>query len=106
MGGAQARGVGVIRVAEDRDIGVFLGNLVGVDARDVDDHEVGRIDDAFVQALTGGVYAVRDGRSLVVRSLDGWSSSGLHEPDEAAQWLADAVDGRRTEGVLAGASWV
>ena len=69
-------------------------------------HEVGRIDDAFVQALTGGVYAVRDGRSLVVRSLDGWSSSGLHEPDEAAQWLADAVDGRRTEGVLAGESWV
>ncbi len=68
--------------------------------------EVGRIDDAFVLALTGGVYAVRDGASLVVRSLDGWSGSGLHEPDEAAQWLAEAVDGRRTEGVLAGAPWV
>ncbi len=69
-------------------------------------HEVGRIDDAFVLALTGGVYAVRDGRSLVVRSLDGWSGSGLHEPDEAAQWLADAVDGRRTEGVLRGDPWL
>ena len=69
-------------------------------------HEVGRIDDAFVLALTGGVYAVRDGRSLVVRSLDGWSGSGLLERDDAAQWLAEAADGRRTEGVLAGASWL
>lgn len=70
------------------------------------DHEVGRIDDAFVLVLTGGVYAVRDGRSLVVRSLDGWSSSGLHDPDEAAQWLAAAADGRRTDGVLRGDAWL
>jgi hypothetical protein len=69
-------------------------------------HEVGRIDDAFVQALTGGVYAVRDGESLVVRSLDGWSGSGILGTSDAEQWLAEAADGRRTEGVLAGASWI
>src|SRR5690242_3001466 len=36
--GAQPRGVGVVRVAEDRHVGVGVGHLHGVDAGDVDDH--------------------------------------------------------------------
>src|SRR3954471_5796254 len=43
MGGAKAGGVGVVRVAEDRHVGVRVGDLHGVDARDVDDHQVGQL---------------------------------------------------------------
>src|SRR5206468_9769084 len=41
--GPQAGRVGVVRVAEDRHVGVRLRDLVRVDACDVGDHEVGRI---------------------------------------------------------------
>jgi hypothetical protein len=40
---AEARRVGVVRVAEDRDVEVRVGHLHGVDAGDVDDHEVRRV---------------------------------------------------------------
>ena len=61
------------------------------------------LDDAFVLALSGGVYAVRDGERVVRRSLDGWGSTGV--PD-AERWLSDAVRGRRTAGVVAGEPWL
>ena len=64
-------------------------------------HEVGRIDDAFVQALSGGVYAVRGRRRSVTRHLDGLASSGRFAEGEAEQWLEQAAAGRRTDGVLA-----
>ena len=41
---AQAGRVGVIRVTENRDIRVRLRNVYSVDARDVRDHEIGRLD--------------------------------------------------------------
>jgi hypothetical protein len=63
------------------------------------------LDDAFVLALAGGVYAVRDGERAVIRSLDGHGSTGL-EPGEGKQWLADADAGRRTDGVLRGDPWL
>ncbi|MBC2934139.1 DUF6226 family protein [Nocardioides sp. zg-1228] len=62
-----------------------------------------RVDDAFVLALSGGVYAVRDGERVVRRSLDGWGSSGV---DDGERWLADAAQGRRRDGVVAGAAWL
>src|SRR3954466_5825599 len=43
VGGAEAGGVGVVRVAEDRDVDVGVGNLLRVDARDVGDHEIGLV---------------------------------------------------------------
>ena len=44
MRAAQPGGVRVVRVAEDRDVRIGLRDVVGVDARDVRDHEVGRLD--------------------------------------------------------------
>src|SRR5947209_4630939 len=41
--GPQAGRVGVVRVAEDRHVRIRVGDLLGVDARDVDDHEVRRV---------------------------------------------------------------
>src|SRR4051812_2438583 len=41
---AEPVGVRVVREAEDRDLGIRVGDLVRVDARDVRDHAVGRID--------------------------------------------------------------
>jgi hypothetical protein len=61
------------------------------------------LDDAFVLALSGGVYAVREGDAVVRRSLDGWRSTGV--PD-GERWLAEAADGRRTDGVVAGEPWL
>src|SRR5258706_10943285 len=40
---AQAGGIGVVRVAEDRHVGVCVGHLLGIHPGDVDDHEVGGI---------------------------------------------------------------
>ena len=40
----EARLVGVVRVPEDRDVGPRVDDLVGLDARDVGDDEVGRVD--------------------------------------------------------------
>lgn len=68
--------------------------------------QVGRIDDAFVLVLSGGVYAVRGRRRSVTRSLDGWGSSGRFADGEAVQWLEQAAAGRRTDGVVAGEPWV
>jgi hypothetical protein len=64
---------------------------------------LGTLDDAFVLALSGGVYAVREGECVVRRSLDGWSASGVSDGE---RWLADAAAGRRTDGVVAGESWL
>lgn len=61
------------------------------------------LDDAFVLALSGGVYAVREGDGVVRRSLDGWSSTGVRDGE---RWLAEAADGRRTDGVVAGDPWL
>ena len=68
--------------------------------------QVDRVDDAFVLALSGGVYAVRGRRRSVTRHLDGWGSSGPFAEGEAERWLADADAGRRTEGVVAGKPWL
>jgi hypothetical protein len=62
--------------------------------------------DAFVLALSGGVYAVRGRRRSVTRSLDGWGSSGRFADGEAVQWLEQAAAGRRTDGVVAGEPWL
>lgn len=64
------------------------------------------IDGAFTLALSGGVYVVRDGSKVVTRSLDGWSASGDFARDEQARWLAEAADGRRTDGVVRGEPWL
>jgi hypothetical protein len=64
------------------------------------------VDSAFVLALSGGVHVVRQGTKVVTRSLDGWGSSGMFERGEQERWLAEAADGRRTDGVVAGAPWV
>jgi hypothetical protein len=61
------------------------------------------IDDAFVLALSGGVYAVREGAQVVRRHLDGWGASGV---TDAERWLDEAADGRRTDGVVAGQPWL
>jgi hypothetical protein len=42
--GAETGRVGVIREPQDGHVCVDLGHLVGIDAGDVDDHEVGRVD--------------------------------------------------------------
>lgn len=68
--------------------------------------QLDRIDDAFVQALSGGVYAVRGRRRSVTRHLHGWGSSGRFADGEAEQWLAQAAAGRRTDGVVAGDPWL
>lgn len=61
------------------------------------------VDTVFVLALSGGVLVVRDGDRVVRRSLDGWSSTGV---EDAEAWLAEAADGRRTDGVVAGEPWL
>src|SRR2546430_1892731 len=43
VAGAQAGGVGVVRVAQDRHVRVRVGDLLRVDPGDVDDHEVRRV---------------------------------------------------------------
>ena len=40
----QSLRVGVVRVTEDRHVGVVVGDIVRVDPRDVGDHEVGSLD--------------------------------------------------------------
>jgi hypothetical protein len=49
---------------------------------------------------------VREGMKVVTRSLDGWGSTGSFARGESEQWLADAADGRRTDGVVAGEPWL
>ena len=76
----------------------------GGDARVAE--QTGRIDDAFVLALSGGVYAVRGKRRSVTRHLQGLQSSGRFAEGEAEQWLEQAAAGRRTDGVVAGEPWL
>ena len=64
------------------------------------------VDNAFVLALSGGVYVVRDRGRVVKRSLDGWSAQGGFGGGEPGEWLAEAADGRRTEGVVRGDAWL
>ena len=61
------------------------------------------VDSAFILALDGGVYVVHEGDRAVRRTLDGWSSSGVSDPE---RWLDDAAAGRRTDGVVAGDPWL
>jgi hypothetical protein len=61
------------------------------------------VDDAFVLALSGGVYAVREGAGVVTRHLDGWGSNGVAD---AQRWLDEAAEGRRSDGVVAGDPWL
>jgi len=68
--------------------------------------QVAFVDDAFVHALSGGVYAVRGRRRSVVRHFNGWSADGRFADGEPEQWLEQAAAGRRTDGVLAGEPWV
>lgn len=68
--------------------------------------EVDRIDDAFVLALSGGVFVVRDGERVLTRTLDGRRSTGSFARGEQEAWLAEAADGRRTDGVVRGDSWL
>ena len=44
VGGPETRRVGVVRVAEDRDVRLGVGDLGRVDPGDVHDHEVRRVD--------------------------------------------------------------
>ena len=44
MGTPQSLRVGVVRVAEDRHVGVVVGDVIRVDPRNVGDHEVGWLD--------------------------------------------------------------
>ena len=44
MRATQSLGVGVVRVAEDRHVGVVVRDVVRVDPRDVGDHEIGWLD--------------------------------------------------------------
>ena len=68
--------------------------------------QVGLVDDAFVHALSGGVYAVRGRRRSVVRHFNGLSSHGRFADGEQEQWLEQAAAGRRTDGVVAGDAWL
>jgi hypothetical protein len=55
LGRSETGGVGVVREAEDGDLGIRLGDLFRVDAREIDDDELGRIDavgrDQFVSRI-------------------------------------------------------
>jgi len=44
MSAAEAGGVGVVREAQNRDVRVVVRDILRVDARDVRDHEIGRLD--------------------------------------------------------------
>ena len=44
VGAPQSLRVGVVRVAENRHVGIVLRDIVRVDARDVGDHEIGWFD--------------------------------------------------------------
>jgi hypothetical protein len=76
----------------------------GCDACDTGSADLlGTVDSAFILALDGGVLVVHEGDSVVRRTLDGWSSSGV---SDAERWLDDAAAGRRTDGVVAGEPWL
>ena len=106
-------GTAPLRDADDAVVQVGVGDPVevlelqpdcGCDACDTGSPDLlGTLDDAFVLALSGGVYAVRDGERVVRRSLDGWSASDVRDGE---RWLDDAAAGRRTDGVVRGEPWI
>ena len=57
MGAPQPVGVRMVREAEQRRVRIRIRDVVGVDPRDVDDHEVGRVD-----PLRGDETMVREQR--------------------------------------------
>jgi len=105
-------GTAPLRDADDAVVQVGVSDPVevlelqpacGCDACDTGSSDLlGTLDDAFVLALSGGVYAVRDGERVVRRSLDGWSASDVRDGE---RWLDDAAAGRRTDGVVRGEPW-
>lgn len=113
--GTQPIVVGVARSqgAEEAFVQVGVGDPVevlerqpdcGCDACDTGSVDLlETLDDVFVLALSGGVYVVRDRTGVVTRTIDGWSGTGVPAGDE---WLAEAADGRRTDGVVAGEPWL
>lgn len=75
----------------------------GCDACDTGSEDLlDTLDNGFVLALSGGVYAVRDRTGVVTRSIDGWAGTGA----AGEQWLDEAATGRRTDGVVAGEPWL
>jgi hypothetical protein len=44
MSAPQPRRVGVVRETENRNVGIGVGDVARVDARDVRDHQIGRLD--------------------------------------------------------------
>lgn len=95
---------GVVVVGVGDPVVVLERQPVGRDQRPAE--QVDRIDDAFVLALSGGVYAVRGRRRSVTRHLDGLQNSGRFADGEAEEWLEQAAAGRRTDGVVAGEAWL
>ena len=111
-----AQPIVVLIAAEETVVQVGVGQPVelldrqpdcGCDACDTGSADLlDTVDSAFVLALSGGVYVVRASTTSVVqRSLDGWGSTNV-DHDEAERWLAEAADGRRTDGVVAGEAWL
>ena len=106
-------GTAPLHDADDAVVQVGVGDPVevlelqpdcGCDACDTGSSDLlGTLDDAFVLALSCGVYAVRDGERVVRRSLDGWSASDVRDGE---RWLDEAAAGRRTDGVVRGEPWL
>jgi hypothetical protein len=67
---------------------------------------ISTVDDAFLLALSGGVYVVHENDRVVTRALNGWGATGVFAPGEQQRWLADAASGRRTDGVVQGEPWL
>lgn len=65
------------------------------------------LDQAFLHAIDGGVYQVRDRRGReVTTTYDGWAASGGFARGEEERWVADARSGRRDRTVIEGAPWM
>ena len=104
---------GADRAADDAFVLVGVGEPAdvlerqpdcGCDACDTGSADLlATVDDAFLLALGGGVYVVREGDRVVTRALNGWGATGVFAPGEEQRWLADAAAGRRTgRGVVRG----
>ncbi|RYG76265.1 VOC family protein [Yimella sp. RIT 621] len=66
------------------------------------------IDAAFLLVVSGGVYQVEHAptRTVVTRTLDGWSAEGDLDSGRIERLLGDTEMGRVTDGVLRGAAWL
>ena len=109
-------GIAASQAAEDCFVQIGVGEPVevlerqpdcGCDACDTGSVDLlEALDSALVLALSGGVYVVREGTKVVTRSVEGWGSSGMFADGESERWLAEAADGRRTDGVMRGDAWL